>query len=110
MSVVQQEATLTPLPLCGAEGELLSLRVTVEAFLLEDLLEILAGAPFPINPEIRHHALMETRAASQSPRPAVHVEFPLWRSQIPTLSDILAGARFETQLTIAPMFDEIRAS
>ncbi|MBI4908353.1 MAG: hypothetical protein HY820_32300 [Acidobacteria bacterium] len=106
MSVWQQYATQDPSPLCGVEGDLLSLRVTVEAFLLEDLLELLADAPFPLNPEIRHHATMQSNGGVV---PAVHVEFPLWRSQIDALRELLGKARFETELGIAPMLEEIRA-
>ena len=76
MSVWQQPAPHASLS--SVEGDLLAVRITVEAFLLEDILEALASAPFPINPEIRHHAAMET---SRGQQPAVHIEFPVWRSQ-----------------------------
>lgn len=48
-----------PLPtptLIGIDGELVSVRISVEPRLLEELLEALSSVPFPINPEI-HHAI-----------------------------------------------------
>ena len=88
------------------QGDLFSLRVTVEAFLLEDLLETLASAPFPINPEIQHHAEI-VRAGKTIP--AVHVEFPAWQSQISTLRNLLTQARFPVELAVTRMLEEIRA-
>jgi hypothetical protein len=87
-------------------GDLFSLRVTVEAHLLEDLLETLASAPFPINPEIHHHAEI---ARNGKTLPAVNVEFPAWQSQISTLRDLLTAARFPVELSVTRMLEEIRA-
>ncbi len=56
--------------LFGLEGELVSLRISVEPRLLEDLLEALAVLDFPINPQLYH-------------RPAqVTVEFPAYSSHV----------------------------
>lgn len=90
----------------SAEGDLFSLRVTVEAPLLEKLLETLAAAPFPINPEIQHHA--EIVRAGRT-LPAVRVEFPAWQSQVSTLRDLLKGATFPADLAVTRMLEEIRA-
>jgi hypothetical protein len=90
----------------SVEGELLSLRITVEANLLEELLEALAECPFPINPEIRHHAEM---SVDGRPRPAVHVEFPAWRSWIPPIEAHLAALDLGEQILVTSMLEEIRA-
>ncbi|HYZ86494.1 MAG TPA: hypothetical protein VE621_18915 [Bryobacteraceae bacterium] len=55
--------------LSGPEGELLSVRVSVAPRLLEDLLECLAGLPFPVNPQLYHGV------------PTV-VEFPAYSKQL----------------------------
>ena len=91
--------------LYGAEGSLFSLRVTVEAHLLEELLESLAEAPFPINPEIQHHAEIDRGGTIA---PAVHVEFPAWQSQISILRDLLSRAPFPAELAVTRMLEEIR--
>ena len=59
--------------LAGEQGELLFVRYSVEARLLEDALEALATAPFPINPELRHSERRTT------------VEFPVYKDQVPRL-------------------------
>ena len=51
----------------GVKDELVSLRVSVEARLLEDLLEALARLDFPVNPQLYHRPLqvtVEFRASS----------------------------------------------
>ena len=40
--------------LCGKEGELLLVRISVDPRQLEDLLDCLANLPFPVNPQIYH--------------------------------------------------------
>ncbi len=85
-------------PLQSAEGDLLSVRITVEAFLLEDLLDALAEAPFPINPEIHHHESV----------PASTVEFPVWQSQLDGVKRLLARRRFPaTALSVSKMLGDV---
>ncbi len=86
--------------------DLLSASITVEAFLLEDLLETLAKAPFPINPEIEHHTdlLRDGRRV-----PAVRVDFPLWRDRVGEIERIVAAGGFAGSLKTTPMIEEIRA-
>jgi hypothetical protein len=55
--------------LSESDGELVLVRVSVKPHLLEDLLELMSGLPFPINPQIRHEAAR------------VVVEFPAYSSQ-----------------------------
>jgi hypothetical protein len=63
--------------LFGVEGELISLRVSVEPRLLEDLLEALAWLQFPVNPQLYH-------------RPAsVTVEFPAYAARVDEVRDTL---------------------
>ncbi|MDX1983854.1 MAG: hypothetical protein SFV51_26505 [Bryobacteraceae bacterium] len=88
----------SPAPLQGEEGELLSIRITVEAFLLEDLLDTLAGAPFPINPEIRHHSVLRRGGRDL---PAVTVEFPAWRNKVGELEQRLKN--FGAEVSAGPM-------
>ena len=59
--------------LSGCEGELVALRCSVEPHLLEDLLETLAGLPFPVNPQLQHLV---------GDHPVSVVEFPAYEPQI----------------------------
>jgi hypothetical protein len=67
--------------LSGTEGELIQVRVSTDPRLLEDLLECLAGVPFPINPQIFHG------------RPTV-VEFPAYRARLGQVKDALKFSGF----------------
>ena len=81
--------------LCGAEGELVSVRVRVEPRLLEELLESLAMATFPINPQLYHG------------RPTV-VEFPAYERRLEELRQLLAKSGFEAvALEFQPMLATI---
>lgn len=73
-------AAAEPVALHGTEGVLVFVRVRVDPRLLEDLLEALAAADFPINPEIRHA------------HPQTIVEFPAYESQIPEIRRLVTGA------------------
>ena len=63
--------------LFGLEGQLISLRISVEPRLLEDLLEALAQLNFPVNPQLYH------RLAS------VTVEFPAYSARVDEVRDAL---------------------
>ncbi|MEP6539703.1 MAG: hypothetical protein ABJF23_30510 [Bryobacteraceae bacterium] len=79
----------------GKEGELVSVRVSVEPRLLEDLLESLAAVSFPVNPQIFHG------------RPTV-VEFPAYELRIEELRLLLQRAGFDSgSVQIYPMLDAI---
>ena len=68
--------------LFGLEGELVSLRISVDPKLLEDLLEALAVLDFPINPQLFH-------------RPSqVTVEFPAYSSHVEEVRAALQGHGF----------------
>ena len=71
-----------PAALFGLEGELVSLRISVEPRLLEDLLEALARLDFPVNPELYH-------------LPAkVKVEFPAYSDRIDEVREALRSHGF----------------
>jgi hypothetical protein len=79
------------------EGELVSVRITVEPRFLEDLLETLAEIDFPINPQIYHS------------RPTV-VEFPAYRSRLNALQSNLQRAGFPAgTIRVCPMAEELFA-
>ena len=77
--------------LAGRDGELVLIRITVEARLLEQLLEALAAAtPYHINPELYPN----------TPEGSL-VEFPAYQSWVEPIAEAvrkagLAPARFDT--------------
>ena len=73
--------------LSPTSGELLSAEIQVSPRHLEDILEALASAPFPINPELDHTAAALTR-----------VRFPIYDSQLESLREILINAGFAQSL------------
>jgi hypothetical protein len=78
--------------LLGSEGELISIRVSVEPKLLEDLLETLSSLDFPINPQLYHHTGLTT------------VEFPAYSAQLRKIREILGRHGFDTRgVTHAPI-------
>jgi hypothetical protein len=60
------------------QGDLVSLRISVEPRLLEDLLEALAELDFPVNPQLTHG------------RGEVTVEFPAYSNRV---DEVRAGLR-----------------
>ena len=72
-------------------GELLAAEIRISPRLLEDLLEVLASAPFPINPELEHATATLHAATSK-------IHFPLYDSQLDTLRDILVSSGFAASL------------
>ena len=92
---------LNPAPsgfnLSTSEGELLAVSIRVDARRLEALLEALALAQFPINPQIHHG-------------PVTVVEFPAYRDRIAEVERVLETCGFAPQsLHFAPMLEEIHA-
>jgi hypothetical protein len=69
-----------PQALRGTEGELVFVRVRVEPRLLEDLLDAIAAADFPINPEIRHG------------HPFTTVEFPAYETHVDEIRRLIRDA------------------
>jgi hypothetical protein len=81
--------------LSGPHGELVQVRVSTDPRLLEDLLECLAGVPFPINPSISHG------------RPTV-VEFPAYEPRLFEVRDALRAYGFDpAAMSVSSMLDAI---
>jgi hypothetical protein len=74
----------------GAEGILLSIRISVEPRLLEDLLEALAEVSFPVNPEIHHPA-----PALAGHRLPTMVEFPAYENRLEEIRETLRRHGFD---------------
>jgi hypothetical protein len=74
---------------------LVFVRVKVESRLLEDLLEALARADFPINPEIRHGF------------PDTYVEFPAYDKQVDEIRSLIQAAGIQVGLDLANMLSAI---
>ena len=89
------ENTAAPLGvLRGAEGDLIWIRISVDARHLEDVLEIVAELPFPINPEIRH-------LTGNS-----RVEFPAYSERVREVREALTARGFEAGcLEVSGIFD-----
>ena len=71
--------------LFGREGELISVRISVEPRLLEDLLETLATLDFPVNPQLYHHTAQ------------VEVEFPAYSTRIDQVREALRSRGFDQE-------------
>ena len=84
IGLVSHELKIPP-ALFGNEGELVMVRVSVEPRHLEELLEALAGLPFPVNPELLHSPGL------------VMVEFPAYSAHVPEVRAMLHGCGFESQ-------------
>ena len=67
----------------GSEGDLVSVRIVIDPRRLEDLLETLASADFPVNPQLYHYP------------PRVVVEFPAYASQIDCIRQLVSANGFE---------------
>jgi hypothetical protein len=81
----------------GAEGELVSIRISVEPRLLEELLEILARLDFPINPQLYHH------------HAATIVEFPAWAGRLEAIREALRRSGLgSAELAVRDMLADIR--
>ncbi len=77
--------------LTGAEGELISITITVEPRLLERLLDALAALDFPINPQIYHEARLVyvfTDGREQE-EPVTMVEFPAYARRLKDVREAL---------------------
>lgn len=81
--------------LTGREGPLVSVRVTCDPRLLEDMLECLATVPFPINPQI-YHGLPTA------------VEFPAYEMRLEQVRDALKACGFGSNcVQVSPMLEAI---
>jgi hypothetical protein len=98
MSVRPDRGTPSP-ALRGIEGELVSVRISIEPRLLEQTLETLARLAFPINPQIYHHADRTV------------VEFPAWAGRLAEVREALRWNGFDpAALSVRGMLDDIRTA
>jgi hypothetical protein len=113
MSVWSDSAPASP-SLGGVEGELVSVSISIEPRLLEELLDVLASLAFPINPQIYHNAgaawqnaggLAYSDSAADA---AAVVEFPAWAGRLGEVQEALARAGFPpAALTVRSMLETI---
>jgi hypothetical protein len=104
--------TSTP-ALCGSEGDLVSISVSVEPRDLEDLLEALATLDFPINPQIYHDGAVVyvDRDGRQRPEPSTIVEFPAYARRVSKIRGVLETCGFASgTFSVSPMLDEIHSA
>jgi hypothetical protein len=81
--------------LVSAEGTLVSVHITVDPWMLEELLDALARVSFPINPEIQHGV-------------PLRVEFPAYASRLEEVRSALRGRGFAADsMTSRDMLAEI---
>ena len=96
----------------SSEGDLVSVSVTVEPRLLEDLLEALAQLRFPVNPQIYHDAALRCLYADgrEELRPTTLVEFPAYAGRLPEIRQAMEACGFPAgSLHVAGMLDDIHA-
>ena len=98
--------------LSGSEGNLISVSINVEARFLESLLEALAQASFPINPQIYHDAAMVYVYADdrEEIEATTLVEFPAYGGQLEEVRRALEMYGFDpASLQVTSMLDEIQS-
>ena len=101
MSVWQCTPTATPL--CGSEGELVSLSISVSPRDLEALLEGLARVDFPINPQIYH-------SGGDACQGGTIVEFPAYAGGLARVRAAVAGAGFDPEaIQVRGMLEQIQS-
>ena len=102
---VSQRRTPAPSGLLATEhGELLYVQYPVEPRLLEETLEALAHAPFPINPQLRHPTPGEGSWRTV-------IEFPAYAGQMESLARTLRNYGLDAQaFTASPMIESLGGS
>ena len=98
--------------LCGREGALVCVSISVDPRHLESLLEALAEVSFPINPQIYHDAALVHRFADdhEESESTTLVEFPAYEGQLSEVERRLASFGFDPScLHINGMLEEIQS-
>jgi hypothetical protein len=111
MSVWPNVLPETP-SLSTAEGALVSVSITVDPPCLESLLEALATASFPINPQIYHDAALVYRYADgqEQSEPATLVEFPAYAGRVEEVRRGVEAYGFDPDcIRVIGMLDEIQS-
>ncbi|HEY1203689.1 MAG: hypothetical protein ABSH46_21735 [Bryobacteraceae bacterium] len=96
----------------GTEGELVSVRITVEPRTLERLLDLLAELSFPINPQLYHDAAVVYVGpdGGRHLEPATIIEFPAWAGRVREIEAALTGAGFDgASLSVKDMLADIHS-
>ena len=75
--------------LFGQEGELISLSISVDPKLLEELLEAVAQLSFPVNPQLYHRTGQ------------VIVEFPAYSARIEEVRETLRAFGFDADALVS---------
>lgn len=99
--------------LCGLEGALVCVSISVEPRHLESLLEALAQVSFPINPQIYHEAALVYRFPDdhEEAKATTLVEFPAYEAQLKEVTSALAGFGFDpAAVRVSAMLDEIQSA
>ncbi len=110
---VRPEAVSSAPTLIGAEGELVSVRVCIEARLLEKLLDALATLSFPVNPQIYHQAAVGYVRADGSEEivPTTLVEFPAFSGRVAEVRRLLAAHGLAPELVrVRSMLEELHVA
>ena len=111
MSVWQQVEN-EPAALFGAEGELVTVSVAVDAHFLEDVLEVLADLSFPVNPEIYHEAALVSvyDDGRREVAPTTLVEFPAYSNRVDEVRKTLGQSGFPLDsVRVSSMLDELQS-
>ena len=98
--------------LCGLEGGLICVSISVDPQHLESLLEALAQVPFPVNPQIYHDAAVVYRFADdhEETEATTLVEFPAYESRLDEVRSAVAAFGFDPAcMHLSGMLDEIQA-
>jgi hypothetical protein len=98
--------------LCGREGALVSVSISVDPRHLESLLEALAQLDFPINPQIYHDAALVYRFADGHEQSAATtlVEFPAYEERLAEVRRSVEAFGFDPEsVHVTGMLDEIHA-
>jgi hypothetical protein len=96
--------------LCGREGALVSVSISVDPRHLESALEALAQLSFPINPQIYHDAALIYRYPDyhEETEPTTLVEFPAYEAQLEDVRAALRAYGFDpSDAHVTRMLDEI---
>lgn len=96
--------------LCGRDGALVSVSISVDPRHLESLLESLTGIDFPINPQIYHDAALVYRFADGREESAstTLVEFPAYEHWLAHVRRAVEAFGFDPEaVRVTGMLDEI---
>jgi len=103
---------MSAVALCGRQGALVCVSISVDPRSLESLLEALAQLDFPINPQIFHDAALIYRYADfhEETENITLVEFPAYEAQLDEVRGALDAFGFDrSSVHVTGMLDDIHA-